>query len=158
MIIPVVAEYGRLILPAPQGREVEYALINFLFFALIMAGYLIKQAHDNSAVLIVLAEIQGLCGLAKLAKQLGGVNELYYQSGFWGALALGLLVFAQIQRNVAVARSAMVIFALVAAKVLLVDISGSGSLARVAALLIIGMLLYAGGFVWRQITVWDRSA
>lgn len=69
----------------------------------------------------------------------------------WGLLAIVSLAIAIPQRNRMLGRSALVIFAGSAAKVVLFDLSGAAPLIRIGCLVVLGITLYAGGLLYQRI-------
>jgi len=69
----------------------------------------------------------------------------------WCSTALVFLLLAKRGNNHSLAESSLWLFAVTAIKVLFVDTADSGTLTRVVALLVIGSLFYAGGYVYRQL-------
>jgi uncharacterized membrane protein len=75
----------------------------------------------------------------------------YVASALWSATALAVLMIALRRNDRGLAGKASWLFGVTALKVLFSDLSGSGTGERVIALIVIGALFYAGGFVGRQI-------
>ena len=69
----------------------------------------------------------------------------------WGVLAIVSLAIAIPGKNRMLGRSALVIFAGSAAKVVLFDLSGAAPLIRIGCLVVLGVTLYAGGLLYQRI-------
>jgi len=152
----VLFEYVR-ILDISTANSINFLVLNFIVFYMIFFVYQVRESKEYASIILFLAHLQGLFGLNRLAEFATGPEQSHFlTSGMWALLALGILLFSQIKKDAILARSSMLIFALVAAKVLISDISGTGSLTRVVALVIIGALLYSGGLIWRRVGQWDR--
>lgn len=86
----------------------------------------------------------------------GAVNVLENRlvvSLVWGVLAIVSLAIAIPRQNRLLGRSALVIFAGSAAKVVLFDLSGAAPLIRIGCLVVLGVTLYAGGLLYQRIEV-----
>ena len=73
-------------------------------------------------------------------------------SCIWGLFAVVLLIIAVQYKNKVLGQSSLIIFAASGLKVLLYDLTGSPSLVRVITLVVVGASLYAGGWLYQQIT------
>jgi uncharacterized membrane protein len=69
----------------------------------------------------------------------------------WGILAITCLMASLSNRDKALGKSSLLVFAASAAKVLLYDLSGAAPLVRIACLLVLGITLYAGGWLYRKV-------
>lgn len=69
----------------------------------------------------------------------------------WGILAIVSLSIAIPRHNRMLGRSALVIFAGSAVKVVLFDLSGAAPLIRIGCLVVLGVTLYAGGLLYQRI-------
>ncbi|MGF1515288.1 MAG: DUF2339 domain-containing protein [Elainellaceae cyanobacterium] len=69
----------------------------------------------------------------------------------WGLFAISLLLYAVKKRDKLVGQSSLVVFVASGIKVLLYDLEGSSSLLRVGTLLIVGVSLYVGGWLYQRV-------
>ncbi len=92
------------------------------------------------------------CGLLIHRFLLGGGTRLWL-SFAWALVGTCSLVAAKLRRDKLLARSALGIFALFAGKVLLFDLSGAAPLVRVGCLVVLGVSLYAGGWIYRRLGI-----
>lgn len=69
----------------------------------------------------------------------------------WGLLATGCLLLAIRHRNRILGQSSLLIFAASAGKVLLYDLHQSAPLVRIGILLVLGLTLYAGGWLYQRV-------
>ncbi len=69
----------------------------------------------------------------------------------WGIIALACLALAFKYSDKILGKSSLLIFAASAAKVLLFDLSSATPLVRIGSLVILGVTLYAGGWMYRKI-------
>jgi len=75
-----------------------------------------------------------------------------------GLYALAVLAWAYHGRDRMVGQSAVLILAAVSLKAAFYDLLNTGNLARVLSLLAAGILLYACGWIFRQMQAWKTSA
>jgi uncharacterized membrane protein len=155
----IFSEYSRTFFAAGTPTQ-ENILLNLLFFAMLFFIYRAKkpaQTKDDWMLLLLLAVGQLLSGLERLADQYAknfSLESAYLTSSLWAIAGFVMLLLARAWRDAMLARAAILVLGLVAGKVLFFDISASGSLARIIALVIIGGLMYAAGLVWRHIGEW----
>lgn len=69
----------------------------------------------------------------------------------WGALAMACLTIALRNNDKRLGKSSLLIFFAAAAKVMLYDLSGSAPVVRIASLMLLGVTLYAGGWLYRKV-------
>ncbi len=69
----------------------------------------------------------------------------------WGAVALACLALAFRSRDRLLGKSSLLIFAASAAKVMLFDLSQAAPLVRIGLLVVLGVTLYAGGWMYRKL-------
>jgi len=76
----------------------------------------------------------------------------------WGAVALACLALAFKYRDKLLGKSSLLIFAASVAKVLLFDLSSATPLVRIGLLVILGVTLYVGGWMYRKVDLIDAKA
>jgi len=156
--LAVICEYFRVLLLDSTYFSNDFIVLNFIIFSLAFFAYLKIRVETYGGIILFFTHLQALRGLDRLADLITGPAQSHFvTSGLWAMFALGLLLFSQSRKDALLARSSMLIFGLVAGKVLLFDISGTGSFARIVALVFIGGLLYSGGLIWRRIGEWDKE-
>jgi len=69
----------------------------------------------------------------------------------WGVIALACLALAFRARDKLLGKSSLLIFAASAAKVMLFDLSSATPLVRIGLLVILGVTLYVGGWMYRKV-------
>lgn len=75
----------------------------------------------------------------------------------WGAIALACLALAFKTRDKVLGKSSLLIFAASAAKVMLFDLSSATPLVRIGLLVILGVTLYVGGWMYRKVDLIDAK-
>lgn len=76
----------------------------------------------------------------------------------WAVLAVACLVVAIAIDDRLLGRSSFLVFIASALKVMLLDLSGSGTLTRIATLVILGVSLYVGGWLYQRLVTRVRPA
>jgi uncharacterized membrane protein len=75
----------------------------------------------------------------------------------WGAIALACLALAFKYRDQALGKSSLLIFAASAAKVMLFDLSSATPLVRIGLLVVLGVTLYVGGWMYKKVDSLDAK-
>jgi uncharacterized membrane protein len=154
MLIPSI-EYVRVLLG--QGMEVSPSygvLLNIAFAAALfyVSREATKTQSSTALPLGALGAVQFLLALERVSALAFEMPTAgYVASALWSATALAVLMIALRRNDRGLAGKASWLFGVTALKVLFSDLSGSGTGERVIALIVIGALFYAGGFVGRQI-------
>ncbi len=105
-------------------------------------------------LLLAVGHLQLLAACGLLVYRLlpgSGTVERLWLSFAWALVGTCALVAAKLRRDTLLARSALGIFALFAGKVLLFDLSEASPLVRVGCLAVLGVSLYAGGWIYRRL-------
>ena len=155
--IAFVMLLGFLQLLGPMGPvEVPLASAALLAYAaLLYLGYgLSQRLETSSAAGLNLARGTLYSGhMAFMVAIVQAASSGLVISLAWGLFAIALLVYAIWRGDQTVGQSALVVFAASGLKVLLYDLEGSPSLVRVGTLLILGVSLYVGGWLYQRIVV-----
>ncbi len=69
----------------------------------------------------------------------------------WGLLAVAALIVSMTTGDRRLGRSALLVFAAFAAKVMLFDLSGTSTLVRIGSLVVLGVTMYVGGLLYQKI-------
>ena len=126
--------------------------------ALVGLGAPVRRSEvPAGALLLGFGHIEMLFGLYKVSHLVEMSGSLFV-SVTWGLYALAILAWSYAQRDRVVGQSAVLILAAVALKAAFYDVLLTGSLARVFSLLAAGLILYACGWVFRQMQGWQRAA
>jgi hypothetical protein len=75
----------------------------------------------------------------------------------WGAVGIICLAIALQKQDKLLGKSSLLIFAASAAKVLLFDLAGAAPLVRIACLFVLGVTLYAGGWMYRKVDSMEQQ-
>ena len=152
----VVSEFYKSV--TTYHPTLESVIINFAFSMLLFYIARDTEKYENkfnienfSNLLYGLSSLQFLCGQKYVSEIIFPRSISHFAtSALWGLSALALLLLARNYSNQKYASASLVIFGIVAAKVLLFDLSTNGPTARIIALLGIGVLFYTGGYIYRQ--------
>lgn len=137
--------------------NVSTVFVNLGFSALLLATFKFLPNGGSSPWILGLGIVQCLYGLKRVADlYVAAPLNAFVASGLWGGAALLGLIYALKVKDALVGRACVIVLGIVALKVLLNDISSSGSIARVIALVLIGTVLYSGGLIWRKIQGWKQ--
>ncbi len=79
------------------------------------------------------------------------VNHNIYLSALWVLYGVGLLLVAIKFTDKVIGKSALLLFTVVAFKVLFFDLSGSNSMSRVLVLVVVSIALYVGGWLYQTL-------
>lgn len=127
-------------IPLPNAALVVYALALYgMYF------YLSDQLARGQPVVALLyaAHLAWLSVLASWAEQ------GFTASALWALYGVAVLSASIGLRNKVMGQSALMVFVVASLKVLLFDLSGSNSMVRVLALLVISASFYAGGWLYK---------
>ncbi len=182
LLLPVLAGYlaikgkhSNIVWPIKLAIGVIFA-INYLR-VLLDADLHVVPAHDLLALIFALQLYAGYYFVRRIpALTLFDSPLLYaghialmsaaYQifdgrltvSFTWGVIGLSCLAIALSKQDKILGKSSLLIFAVSAAKVLLFDLSDAAPLVRIACLFVLGVTLYAGGWMYRKVDAMGSPA
>jgi len=127
--------------PARQLLPVAYALLLYL-------GYWFCREKDllGTATGLLLATGH-ICAMAAAMRLL---NEPIIESVAWGVLAVGCLGLSLYVKDKLLGQSSLAVFGATAGKVLLFDLSGASTIARIIGLVVLGLTFYGGGMLYQR--------
>lgn len=163
VIVVVFINYWKVLVGHDSSlADWEFITLNFCFFGIGFFMYLLSEAKNtfsNWIFLLQIANLQALVGLLRIAKQLTHSSQFqgFLISILWGLYAIGILLLSFGKKDRTLARSSLMVFAVAAGKVLLIDVSSSSSITRVVCFMILGILFYAGGYIYRYIESWREA-
>ncbi len=132
------------------------ALLSLLFAAALYMGY--ATISDDAPIgwirtpLLYAAHVAAMLTISKV------VDASLLVSIFWGMIAIGSLLMALVLRDRILGQSSLLIFALSGMKVLLFDLAGSPTPVRIGTLVVLGITLYIGGFLYKKLSTDDDKA
>jgi uncharacterized membrane protein len=166
MGLAVIQGYGMVLFAmASKVSTFGWILIGLMYFAGCGAIFVDKGQGSKTnpspiwKVLLMAGYIQLLVAWIRLADQINiwvpEVSARFMVSLLWGLSALSILIWSRKIRHKALAYSSMFIFALSILKVLLLDVSSASPTLRILCLFVLGGVLFAGGYLYRQIDHWS---
>jgi uncharacterized membrane protein len=141
--------YLRIIANAHLGDVPGRDALALLYAAELYVGYYltrnISSLSEWRIPLLYAAHISVMAGAVHI------FDGRFAVSLTWGVLAIACLVASLSNQDKALGKSSLLVFAASAVKVLLYDLSGAAPLVRIACLLVLGVTLYAGGWLYRKV-------
>jgi len=147
--------YLRIILHADLARVAGSDLLVLAFAAELYLAYYLSRRFRLS---------ERLCGPLIYAGHVGAMAAaVHLFSGrlavslCWGGLAVAALLCSLWRRDRILGQSSLLVFAASGAKVLLYDLAGAAPLVRIACLLVLGVTLYLGGWLYRKVAAMESG-
>jgi hypothetical protein len=144
-----IINFLRVLADANLSSVPSHTILALLYALELYAGYYfvrrIPALKDFYGPLLYAGHISALAAALQLS------TGRFMVSLIWGVLALGCLIIALRSSDKLLGKSSLLIFSAAAGKVLLYDLSGAAPLLRIASLLILGITLYAGGWLYRKV-------
>ena len=130
------------------------ALLGLLFAAALYMGYATISDEDSFAwirtPLLYAAHVAAMLTVSRV------VDASLLVSVLWGMIAIGSLLAALMLRDKILGQSSLLIFALSGMKVLVYDLAGSPAPVRIGTLVVLGISLYLGGWLYQKLTVGEE--
>lgn len=149
----VVASFLQLIVGYKIADVPGATLLSLLFAAALYLGY--AMISDEDAIgwirtpLLYAAHVAAMLSVSRI------VDASLLVSVFWGMIAIGSLLSALVLRDKVLGQSSLLIFAISGMKVLLYDLAGSPTPVRIGTLVVLGITLYIGGWLYQKLSVND---
>jgi uncharacterized membrane protein len=141
--------YTRLVTGFDIEHVVGWRLLIWLYAGTLYVAYWLTQKQEGfrwpTNAALYLAHLGVLAGIVHASESRLVVSIA------WGLLAVAALVVSMLTGDRRLGRSALVVFAAFAAKVLLFDLSEAGPLVRIGCLVVLGVTMYAGGMLYQRI-------
>ncbi len=157
-MIPFSAVIGLMVVASFLQLSVGYkitdvpavTLLGLLFAATLYMGYATISREDSFAwirtPLLYAAHVAAMLTVSRV------VDASLLVSIFWGIIAIGSLLTALALRDKTLGQSSLLIFALSGMKVLVYDLAGSPAPVRIGTLVVLGISLYLGGWLYQKLT------
>jgi uncharacterized membrane protein len=156
----IVALFAINYLRAVGDTDIEavpgHKLLALLFAAELYIAYVLTRRLPALEGLAAPALFIGHVALMSAAMQI--FDGQLSVSFAWGTVALACLALAFRTRDKLLGKSSLLIFAASAAKVMLVDLASATPLVRIGLLVILGLTLYVGGWMYRKVDLIDAKA
>ena len=128
--------------PAKQLLPVAYALLLYLAYWFCRQKDLLGGAN---MLLLSLGHLSAMAAALRL------LHEPIIESVVWGVLAIGCLGLSLLVKDKLLGQSSLAVFGATAVKVLLSDLSGASTIARIIGLVVIGATFYIGGMLYQRL-------
>ena len=147
----VAASFLQLIIGYKITDVPGATLLSLLFASLLYLGYALISDEDAigwaRAPLLYAAHVAAMLTVSRV------VDASLLVSVFWGMIAIGSLLVALMRHDKILGQSSLLIFAISGMKVLLYDLAGSPAPVRIGTLVVLGISLYVGGWLYQKLTV-----
>jgi uncharacterized membrane protein len=144
-----IINFLRVLAGVEMAGVADHKVLTLLYALELYAGYYFVRRmpalKDFYAPLLYAGHISALAAAVQLS------TGRFMVSLIWGVLALGCLIISLRNSDKLLGKSSLLIFFAAAGKVLLYDLSNAAPLLRIASLLILGITLYAGGWLYRKV-------
>jgi uncharacterized membrane protein len=151
----LVINYSRIVFGVEMGTVYGEEILRVLYAAALYIAYALASRiaglADYRQVLLYAGHLAAMVAAEKL------LDSVIVVSVTWSLLAVASLVIAMRLRSHDLGRSSFLIFIATSVKVLLFDLSGSSALARIVVLLVLGISLYAGGWLYQRLVQATRE-
>ena len=162
-MIPFSAAIGLMVIASFLQLSVGYkitdvpavTLLGLMFAAALYMGYATISDEDSFAwirtPLLYAGHVAAMLTVSRV------VDASLLVSVFWGMIAIGSLLAALVLRDKILGQSSLLIFALSGMKVLVYDLAGSPAPVRIGTLVVLGISLYLGGWLYQKLAVGEDS-
>lgn len=185
IVIPLVGAYGRLRGDMKSAGMPMWFAVSLIFvanyFRIFMGNSMLYDGQEVLArdwlALFYAAELYvgyhflhrsgSMKDMGRIALYAGHVaimgwaiqmfDSRFVVSLFWGVVALGCLLLALKLRDKTLGQSSLLIFAASIFKALLYDIALAAPLIRIASLVVLGVSLYLGGWLYKKVASLEES-
>ena len=125
-------------------------LLSLLFAVALYAGY--ATIGDDAPIGSIRAPLLYAAHVAAMVTVSRVVDASLLVSVFWGMIAIGSLLIALVMRDRILGQSSLLIFAISGMKVLIYDLAGSPAPVRIGTLVVLGVTLYIGGWLYQKLS------
>lgn len=147
--------YQRVITSTGIGDVPAHDLLALCYAAELYVAYYLARRLPSLESLATPALYVGHVALMSAAVQI--FDGRLAVSFAWGFIALACLALAFKYKDKVLGKSSLLIFAASAAKVLLFDLSSATPLVRIGSLVILGVTLYVGGWMYKKVDLMDAQ-
>lgn len=145
----VVASFLQLIFGQRIADVPGATLLILLFAAALYLGYAMISSEGVigwiRTPLLYAGHLAAMLAVSRV------VDASLLVSIFWGMIAIGSLLAALALHDKILGQSSLLIFALSGMKVLLYDLAGSAAPIRIGTLVVLGITLYLGGWLYQKL-------
>lgn len=128
-------------------------LLSLLFAGVLYLGYaMTNEEHPLGWMRIPLLYAGHVAAMLTISRMM---DASLLVSVFWGFIAIGSLLLALAVRDKLLGQSSLLIFAVSGLKVLVYDLAGSPAPVRIGTLVVLGVTLYVGGWLYQKLATED---
>lgn len=153
VVVIFALNYQRVVLGAGMDSVPAHELLALLYAAALYVAYALVRRMPALESFATVALYVGHVAMMSAAVQI--LDGRLAVSLAWGAVALACLALAFRTRDKLLGKSSLLIFAASAAKVMLFDLSHAAPLVRIGLLVVLGVTLYAGGWMYKKVDLLD---
>jgi hypothetical protein len=146
MAFIIIYAYSSILL-GTNHISYEWGLFFGFVFALIGLIFSMSKDHSKSNVVLNLAHAQAFVSIFRLKQYFG----YFAIAPLWISYAFSILFWAFKKRDIEMANSAIPLVALGVARFLFFDFSKLDGREQIISLLVMGSLIFAGGYLYRKI-------
>lgn len=156
VLVIFVLNYQRVVVGTGLDDVPAHEVLALLYAASLYVAYVLVRRTPNLADFATVALYVGHVAMMSAAVQI--LDGRLAVSFAWGVVALACLALAFRTRDKLLGKSSLLIFAASAAKVMLFDLSHAAPLVRIGLLVVLGVTLYAGGWMYKKVDQLDGQA
>lgn len=153
VVVIFALNYQRVVIGAGMGDVPAHELLALLYAASLYVAYALVRRMPALESFATVALYVGHVAMMSAAVQI--LDGRLAVSLAWGVVALACLALAFRSRDKLLGKSSLLIFAASAGKVMLFDLSHASPLVRIGLLVVLGVTLYAGGWMYRKVDLLD---
>ena len=155
VVIIFALNYQRVVFGAGLDDVPAHELLALLYAASLYVAYALVRRLPSLESFAMVALYVGHVAMMSAAVQI--LDGRLAVSLAWGIVALACLALAFRARDKLLGKSSLLIFAASAAKVMLFDLSHASPLVRIGLLVVLGVTLYAGGWMYKKVDLLDAK-
>ena len=145
--------YLRVLLNTNIAPVPAHDLLALLYALELYAAYYYAGRLPSLKILAAPALFAGHIALMGAAVQI--LDGRLMVSLAWGAISIACLMLSFQRKDKLLGKSSLLIFAASSAKVLLFDLSSATPLVRIGSLVVLGITLYIGGWMYKKVDAMD---
>jgi len=148
--------YVRVVVGTGLEAVPAHEVLALLYAASLYVAYALVRRMSNLGDFATAALYVGHIAMMSAAVQI--LDGRLAVSLAWSVIAIACLALAFRSRDKLLGKSSLLIFAASAAKVMLFDLSHAAPLVRIGLLVVLGVTLYAGGWMYKKVDQLDGQA
>ena len=155
VVVVFALNYQRVVIGAGMGDVPAHQLLALLYAVSLYVAYALVRRMPALDGFATVALYVGHVAMMSAAVQI--LDGRLAVSLAWGVVALACLALAFRSRDKLLGKSSLLIFAASAAKVMLFDLSHASPLVRIGLLVVLGVTLYTGGWMYKKVDLLEAK-